>query len=302
MGRQQQVADFAPGESFRQQVAEGEEVPEGLAHLLAFDEQVRPVQPVFHERPSRRLTPRALALRDFILVMREYEVFAAQVQVEARPEQLHAHRAALDVPAGPAFAPRAGPEHLAILRHARLPKREVSDRLLLVFVAAHPLPHAHLIKIQFHQLPIPGAAAAIFLDAEIDRAIRSLVGQAARQELLNERNDLPHVLSRARCLLRQAAVEGLEVVEKGRLELAGELPERRAGLADALDNLVVHVGDIHHLRDGIAFEVQITPHQVAEDERAPIADVREVIDGRAAAVHADRLPGWIQRDELVHRV
>src|ERR1035437_3401671 len=199
------------------------------------------MQPVFDEGLAARLDPRALALRDFVLVMRENEVFAAQVQVKAWPEELHAHGAALDVPAGPAFAPRAGPEHRAVLRHARLPEREVSNGFLLILITAHALAHPHLIKVELHQLPIARASTAVFLDAEIDRTVWSLIGQPAHQQLLDERNDLRHVLGGAGRLVRLAAVQGGEVVEEGRLELAGELAQGCPGLADPLDDLVVHV-------------------------------------------------------------
>ena len=57
VGREQQVADFAPGEALRQQVAQREEVAERLAHLLALDQQVRAVQPVLHEGLPGGCTP-----------------------------------------------------------------------------------------------------------------------------------------------------------------------------------------------------------------------------------------------------
>ena len=45
---------------------------------------------------------RCLGLGDLVLVVREDEVDAAGVDVEARAQVAHAHRGALDVPAGPA--------------------------------------------------------------------------------------------------------------------------------------------------------------------------------------------------------
>ena len=79
MRREQQITDFAPGETLRQQIAQREKIAERLAHFFAFDEQKRAVQPVFDER----LAGRAFALRDFVLVMRKYQVLAAEVQVKA---------------------------------------------------------------------------------------------------------------------------------------------------------------------------------------------------------------------------
>src|ERR1043165_1837626 len=104
---------------------------------------MRAVQPMFDEP----LAGGALALGDFVFVMREHQILAAEMQIEGRPEDFHAHGAALDVPAGPAFAPRAWPEHAAVLRYARLPQREIGHGFLRVIVALHALTHAHFFEI-----------------------------------------------------------------------------------------------------------------------------------------------------------
>ena len=72
---------------------------------------------------AERLAGDALALRDLALVVREDEVGAAAVQIEVRPEVLHRHRRALDVPARPADAERRTPRGLVGER--RLPQHEV---------------------------------------------------------------------------------------------------------------------------------------------------------------------------------
>src|SRR5581483_3369962 len=102
-------------------------ITQALAHLPSLDEQMRPVHPMLHERLAGRLESRAFALRNFILVMREDQVLAAEVQVEAGAEQFHAHGAAFDVPAWTAFAPGTRPKDVTILRHACFPEREVRD-------------------------------------------------------------------------------------------------------------------------------------------------------------------------------
>ena len=82
MRRQQEIPDFAPGESFPQQIPQREEVPQRLAHLLAFDEQMGAVQPMFDETLASRLHAGAFALRDFVFVMREHQIFTAEVQID----------------------------------------------------------------------------------------------------------------------------------------------------------------------------------------------------------------------------
>jgi hypothetical protein len=53
------------------------------------------------------------------------------------------------------------------------------------------------------------------------------------------------------------------------------------------------------VHDGVAFEFKVTSNEVAENERAPVADVREVIDGRPAAIHADLFAGGIKWREIL---
>ena len=122
----------------------------------------------------------AFALGDFVLVMGEHQVLAAEVEVETWPEQFHAHGATLDVPAGPALAPRAVPKHIAVLRHAGLPEGEVGDRFLFVLVTAVPFAGAHFVEIDVEQLAVFVSGFLVFVDAEIDGAIVSLVGDIGR--------------------------------------------------------------------------------------------------------------------------
>src|SRR2546427_9037949 len=115
---------------------------------------MRAMQPVLHEPFARGLQARAFALRNLVLVMRKNQVFAPEMDVETRPQDFHAHGAALDVPTGPALAPRTWPENLAVLRQARFPKREVGERFLRVFITAHALARPQLVEIQLHQLAV----------------------------------------------------------------------------------------------------------------------------------------------------
>ena len=110
---------------------------------------MRAMQPVFHKRFSGR----AFALGNFILVMRKFQILAAEMQVKAFAEQFHAHGAALDVPAGPAFAERTWPENIAVIRHSRFPEREVGDGFLFIFIAGNTFAGAKLVEIQFQQWP-----------------------------------------------------------------------------------------------------------------------------------------------------
>src|SRR6185436_19290360 len=112
--------------------------------------------------------------------MRKNQVFTTEMQIEARAEQLHAHRRTLDMPTGAAFTPWARPENVSIFRSARFPERKVGDGLLGVFVVPGAFAGTHFLKIKFQQLSVRAAATAIFLDTEINRAIVRFVCDAAR--------------------------------------------------------------------------------------------------------------------------
>ena len=88
-------------------------------------------------RAHERLAGGGLGLGDLVLVVREDEVDAAGVDVEARPEVAHAHRRALDVPARPALAEGRRPAGLA--RLGALPEREVAHVVLVVLVGLDAL-------------------------------------------------------------------------------------------------------------------------------------------------------------------
>src|SRR5260221_9916458 len=98
MRLEQGKANLASVEAFSQQVSERKKVSQGLAHFLAFDEQMRAMQPIFDKFLSRGLQSCSLALSDFIFVMGEHQIFAAQVEIKTWAEKFHAHGAAFDMP------------------------------------------------------------------------------------------------------------------------------------------------------------------------------------------------------------
>src|SRR5260370_34261930 len=104
------------------------------------------MQPIFDKFLSRSLQSCSLALRNFIFVMREHQIFAAEVKIKTRSEQLHAHGTAFDMPAGPALPPWTGPKHRAVLLHARFPKRKISHRFLGVFIITNTFAYPHFLK------------------------------------------------------------------------------------------------------------------------------------------------------------
>src|SRR5512139_2393069 len=104
------------GMVFVEDVADGKDVPERLGHFLAVDLDETVVQPV----PGEGQAGSAFGLGNLVFVVGEYQVLTSPVDIESGAEEVHAHHGALDVPAGPAFAPGAVPPGLVFL--ARLPQ------------------------------------------------------------------------------------------------------------------------------------------------------------------------------------
>ena len=70
-------------------------------------------------------------------------------------------------------------------------------------------------------------------------------------------------------------------------KLAGDVLGGAALLVGALDDLVVHVGQVLGEGDLVALVHEVTADDVEGQERATVADVNLVIDGGAADVHAN---------------
>src|SRR5439155_13532981 len=87
------------------------------------------VQPVADEL----LAGRAFALGDFVFVMRENQIDAADVKIERLAQVLHRHRRALDMPAGTTASDRSIPGGLFWFVR-RFPQSKVARVFLLVLV------------------------------------------------------------------------------------------------------------------------------------------------------------------------
>src|SRR5690242_6602719 len=106
------------------------------------------MHPVAHKRLD---ASEALALGNLVLVMREDQIGAATVNVNLVAERLTRHRRALDMPAGPPFAPWTLPPWLA--RFGGLPEGEVA-RVVLALVRLDARPCQHRLGVAPRKLPI----------------------------------------------------------------------------------------------------------------------------------------------------
>ena len=76
--------------------------------------------------------------------------------------------------------------------------------------------------------------------------------------------------------------------KKALLELGGVVGDGEVGGGGVADDLVVDVGDVHDVVDGDALLAEEAAEDVDVEEGAEVADVAVVVDGGAAAVHAER--------------
>ncbi len=221
-------------------------------------------------------------LGDLVLVVREHEVFAAGVEVDVVAEEFRRHGGALDVPAGAARAERRVPELFAGLDG--LPEGEVAGGVLLVLVDVDAGAVFDAVEVLLGELAVLGKAR----DAEVPAAVLGLVGDVLGGELLDERDHLRNAAGGAGDVLGVLDVERVEVFEEGALVAGGVLGDGDAGGGGVADDLVVDVGDVHDVIDGDSLLADEAAEDVDVEEGAEVADVAVVVDGGAAAVHAQR--------------
>ncbi len=94
-------------------------------------------------------------------------------------------------------------------------------------------------------------------------------------------------MRRPRSNFRSLKSERVKIFPKRFDKRLGEFVNRLSGFFRFVDNAVVNVGQIKNVRQIVAFEFQVTPQNVAERERAEIADVRETPNRRTANVKAN---------------
>ena len=182
-------------------------LPVRLAIFSAGHLKVRAVEPGAHER----LVGGGLRLRDLVLVVREDEVDAAGVQVEARPEVAHAHGRALDVPARPTLAEARRPAGLS--RLGAFPDREVAHVVLVVLIALDAFADPLVGRVE----PRQPAVARPARDPEEDRAVIGPIRMASLEKGLDERDHGLDVLGRPGQHVRCHDAQASEVVEEGDL-------------------------------------------------------------------------------------
>ncbi len=265
------------------------EVAQALAHLLAVDEQHARV----HPHVGERLVPAADGLRVLVLVVRELQVLAAAVDVDGRAQVAVHHRGALGVPARAALAPGRVPHGLAGL--GGLPEGKV-ERVALLVIGLDAGTHLEVVDVATRD----GAVAGIAAHGEVDVAIAGGVGMALVDEALDHLDHRGYLARGARADVGVENAQAVHLLDEGVGELGGDLLGRATLLVGAVDDLVVHVGEVLGKRHLVALVLQVAADDVKGQEGAAVAHVDLVVDRGAADIHADlaRLDG-LELDLLV---
>jgi len=163
------------------------------------------------------------------------------------------------MPARPARTPRGLPGRLARLRG--LPEHEV-EWIALGFVHLDARPGPQVREALAGEL----AVGLETRDRVVDVAVATDVGVALVDQRLHHRDDLRHVLGRARFVVRRRDTERGAVVVIGADEALRQGGHRLAVLLRALDDLVVDIGDVADERYAVARRHEMAPHHVEHDQ------------------------------------
>ena len=140
-----------------------------------------------HPVANKRLAGGGFALGNFAFMMGERVFNPAAVDVERFSQVLHGHGGALDVPAGIAFAPGAGPLH-DVPRFRSFPQRKI-QREALFGIHLHPGPRFQFLQLTAAQFAIFRKFAHIVVHGAVDFVREPFLQQFLHQ--FNLFNNMP---------------------------------------------------------------------------------------------------------------
>ena len=187
------------------------------------------------------------------------------------------------MPARTALAPRRLPVRLALL--LRFPEDKIERILLLVLAGDEQRSRAapQIVDVLVGQLPVfPELAGAV-----VHRAVLCNIGVPLVDQGLDHIDHALNLLRRLRMNRRRTDVQGLHIL-LALFDIAlGNDVRRHPFFHGLLDDFVVHIGEIRDEQHAVSLIFKISAHAVKHEHRARVADMDQVVDGRAADIHAD---------------
>ena len=119
------------------------------------------------------------------------------------------------------------------------------------------------------------------------------IGMAGGDQALDDHDHLSDVLGRARLLVRRQFTKGRHVGVVVGSGARGDGADRLARLLRTCVDLVIHIRDVPDIGNLRIKQAQQPSNDVVDDVGAGVTEMRQVVDCRAAYIHAD--VGWIGR-------
>ena len=262
------------GVKLLENIAHGEEIAQGLGHFFVVHVDEAVVHPVMHIG----LAGCALALRYLVFMVGEEQILAAAVNIEGFAQVFHAHGAALNVPAGTAHAPGAGPGRLAGL--LRLPYGKIGG-VLLGAVHFDACAGFQIFQVLARQAAVAGEGGGIKVHVAV-----YLIGQPLVHQPLHQRDDLGNMLGGAGMHGGGTDAQRLRVLIILGDKAIAQLLDGDAFFIGAADHLIVDIGEILHKRNLVAAMLQIPAQHVEHDKGTGVADMKIIVYRRAAGIDA----------------
>src|SRR5207237_8158713 len=172
-----------------------------------------------------------------------------------------------------------------VLGFRRLPERKVLSILLRIIVLDYAGAGFHFARVQAREFSV----TLELVDGEIDGSIVGLIRELPVYEALDNRDHLRNVVRRLRIQLGVLDPQKRAIGVKDLRDRRSDFGDSRSLLAGRLDDLVVDIGEIHHLVHLPAAQRNDTAKQILEQKRAEVAEVGGTVNGRTAVVDWNRL-------------
>ncbi len=233
----------------------------------------------------------------FVLVVREAQVLATAVQVEALAEQVEAHHDALRVPARAPVAPWRRPRRIAVGGRAggELPQHEVGRMPL-----AGRADHLAIAPTRAHVVDGLMGEQAVVVDG-LDRHVHAVVGDVGVVEFDQLTDHLDHLVDVVGGVGRLGGaleVDGVHRLPPDRLAPGGDVLPGPLLSQRALDDLVFDVGDVGHEAHIEAGPFEVAAQDVVHERGATVAQVRRAVHGGTTQVDADL--ARLAKSQLAH--
>ena len=282
-----------------------QKIPRGLRHFISvagrvvFDDEEFVVQPIVYPF----FAGRAFRLRDFVRVMNGYMVDAAGVNVEMIAEVFHAHRRALNVPAGIAFPPGAFPRQCLIFEFRFCKPQHEIVGIAFIFIDADSRSGFLIVEAEVCKLSVIGIRGHVVIEVSAGH-----IGMTVRFDTLYQFDHIGNVIGRFAHDVGTTDIERIQIFKKRiRIKLR-DFEYRLMALFRRLDDFIFarivvarkvpDIGDVHDVLFIVAEVGKRAIEYVEKHICAQVSDVRVIIHRRTAAVKADEARR--NRHEILH--